>query len=877
MQSQRQSSAGQQQQQQQASPADATADAGRAAVAATTPPGPLAGYTPPAGAFDECRGDAGVWRPSWAPLRERIDRLGSSELQRRWAKSQRLIQENGVAYSPPRSAEERPRPWRLDPLPIVLPQSDFDRIAAGLEQRARVLDAVLRDLYGPQRLIKEGPLPAELLYRHPSYLLPLRDTAGTRPPALRYYAADIGRSPNGQWWVLADRTEAPSGVGFALENRVVVSRMLPEAFRECRVRRLAPFFAALQESLESQPAGRVRNPRVAILSQGPSSPNHFEDAYLARYLGYTLVEGADLTVRNRRLWLKTLEGLAPIDVVLRRPNSAACDPLEFGGRSPGGVAGLAQAARDGAVSVANPLGSGLVESPVFMAFLPRLAKAVLGEELLLPGVATWWCGEKASLDYVLRNLDTLLIKRAYRRRGEESLLALPGGDAPGNEPTAALADRIRAEPHAYVAQERVERSSAPAWRDGAAAPTRVALRAFAVADGDTYRVMEGALARATQRSTPLEVSHTRGEGSKDVWIVGDEPVEPVSLLPDDDESIELVRFGAELPSRVADNSFWLGRNLERADAKARLVRSVANRLVGERDPRELIELPPLFRVLAEQGQIEPGYAVDGLRDALPQIERSLPAQVLSPGQPGSLAATVDRVLALGAAVRDRLSADAWRVVLQAAEAFASADPASENLTDLINRSDALLLDLAALGGIVVESMTRTQFYRFLDIGRRVERAIQLIDLLAVSLADAGPVPRPLLQALLETADSGMTYRSRYRANLRFAPVLDLLVTDASNPRSLAFQLETLERHVGKLPSDDNDPPAAAGEARLAMSLVHAVRMTDVTAVAEAHEIGDPAPLRTLLGKVGRELPALSDALSLKYLVHAGTPRQLSPM
>jgi len=844
----------------------------------TGPPQPAApatlfgGYKPPAGCYDEMLAADGSTRPAWRGLRHQLDKIGVAELRRRWARSQRLIYENGVAYSAYGEAEDRPRPWALDPAPLLLHEDEWSPIARGLRQRGRLLEAILRDLYGAQQLIASGVLPAELLYRHPGYRLPLHRGAGEAArPMLHFYAADLGRAADGRWWVLADRTEAPSGVGYALENRIVLSRMLAEPFRDRHVRRLAPFFVQFREALGRWAPEHAANPRVAILSQGAAHPNYFEDAYLARYLGYQLAEGGDLAVRRRRLWLKTLDGLTPVEVLLRRPNTADCDPLELGGVSPAGVAGLVQAERDGSLMVANAMGSGLVESPVFMAFMPRLCQALLGEPLELPGVASWWCGEASSLEYVIAHLDTLVLKKAYRRRGEESLLTGLQREKPREE----LVAMIRAEPWAYVAQEQVNRSTAPAWRDGTLVPTRVAMRAFAVAGAERFHVMHGALARMTTQEGPLASSQIAAEGSKDVWIVGDEPGPQISLLPGEQETIELVRIGAELPSRVADNSFWLGRYLERADAAARLVRIVAQRLSSEDDAADFAELPALVRALAEMGQIEPGHAVEALRDLLPKVERALPAEVLDPGPGSSLRCTVQKLFGATMQVRDRLSHDTWRLVLRANERFRG-DHRGADLTDLLNLTDELILDLAAVGGMVVESMTRTQFYRFLDIGRRLERAMQSVDLLNATLIESRDPPPALLEAMLDAADSLMTYRSRYRASVKLGPVLDLLITDESNPRSLAYQLNSLEWHVGKLPRTEAAGPGDPPEQRLALGLTHAVRMVDVQQLAESYELGQRDPLAGLLGRVGRDLPALADTLALKYLAHSGPPRQLSP-
>lgn len=836
----------------------------------------FSGYKPQPDSFDEMLTPDGTVRPAWEGLRAQLERVGEAELSRRWTRSQRLIYENGVTYSAYGDAEERPRPWSLDPAPLLLQESEWNPIAVGLRQRAKLLERVLQDLYGEQKLIASGILPAELLYRHPGYRLPLhRVDRGTEASSmLHLYAADLGRSADGQWWVIADRTEAPSGVGFALENRIVTSRMLAEPFHGRYIRRLAPFFLQLRSAMSRLSPSDQKNPSVAILSQGASHPNYFEDAYLARYLGYLMVEGGDLAVRDRKLWMKTLDGLAPIDVLIRRPNTADGDPLELGGVSPSGVAGLLQVERDRSVLVANACGSGLVESPVFMAFMPRLCQALLGEPLKLPGVASWWCGEPASLEFVLGNLDRLVLKKAYRERGSESLLTKQLRETPRDK----LIELIRREPYGYVAQEQVIRSTTPAWTDKGLRPVRVAMRAFAVAGAERFHVMHGALGRTTAEGGPLESTVLDGEGSKDVWIVGDKPVPSVSLLPSEHEPIELVRIGAELPSRVADNSFWLGRYLERAGAAARLIRIVSTRLTSESVAADFAELPALVRGLVEQGQIEPGHAVDALRDLLPKVERALPIEVLNPKQSGSLSSTVRLLFGAAAQVRDRLSRDAWRLTLRINEQFRAQAGTDADLTDLLNLTDELILDLAALGGIVVESMTRTQFYRFLDIGRRTERAMQTVDLLRATLVETEDAPPALLEALLEYADSLMTYRSRYRASIELAPTLDLLVTDQSNPRSLAWQLNTLERHVGKLPRAA-DAPQGKGELpemRLAMSLTHAVRMIDVQELAESYDLGERKPLAALLDDVAADLPKLANALALKYLAHSGPSRQLEP-
>lgn len=832
-------------------------------------------YHPPVGAHDEMLAGPGQLRAHWTQFAGFLDNLGTGEIAHRWKQSHRLIYENGIAYGAYADQQDTARPWQLDPLPLLVTQSEWQPVASGLKQRAELLRRVLADLYGPQTLITDGILPPDLLYRHPGFRLSYHGKSLAPEVFLTLYAADLGRAPTGQWWVLADRTEAPSGLGFALENRVILSRMLPMPFRLCQVRRLAPFFISLQETLERLAPAEQLNPHIALLSQGPKHKNFFEDAYLARYLGYTLVEGTDLAVRENKVWLKTLDGLLQVDVALRRPNSHKCDPLELDGDSQLGTAGLLHAVRGNQVALANPLGSGLVESPIFMAFMPKLCRHLLSEDLQLPGVATWWCGEASSLEYTLANLGQLTIKYAYRQR-DEPIAAKDRLDGLTEEELAA---RIRAEPRDYVAQQRVSRSTAPILNDTEVRPAQIALRAFVAAAGDSFTVMEGGLVRTAAELNSLEVLNLGAEGSKDAWILGEEPAEHVSLLPQRGAPVEIRRSWSELPSRVADNLFWLGRHIERAAAAARLLRTVILRLTGETATSGQGELPRLIRALATQGQVEQGYVVEGIRDALPEFEQALPRMVLDPEQVGSLRSVCDSLFSTASQVRDRVSLDTWRVVVRIKEQFIRAGlhqggDSSVDLTDILNLANTLLVDLAAIGGMVIESMTRSQAFRFLDLGRRLEYAVQGVSLLKSCLIGADPVTRELLQALLETSDSLMTYRARYLANMQLAPVLDLLMTDESNPRSVAYQLQALQKHVSQLPGNMQQP-GYTPEQKLSTSMVHAIRMVDVEGVSELHSLGDQQQLRKLLNGFNRELPMLANAISHRYLVHTGPARQFS--
>ncbi len=828
----------------------------------------FAGYKADPSRFDELLMPDGTPRPIWQPFLQQLGQIGPEEFSRRWDHSQRLIYENGISYSAYGDPEQNARPWDLGALPLLIDEAEWNRVAAGIVQRATLLQLVLADLLGPQRLVKEGVLPIDLLFGHHGFRLPYH---GQTPPGgtfLPFYAADLGRAPDGTWWVLADRTEAPSGVGFALENRVVVSRMLPDVFRTCNVQRLAPFFIAFKTQMQQLALRQPENPRIVIFTRGPHHENYFEDAYLARYLGYSLVEAGDLAVRDNKVWLKTLDGLLQVDVLLRRPNSEACDPLEFSDDTALGVAGLLRAASQSEVAIANPLGSGLVESPAFMAFLPRLCKFLLGQDLLLPGIATWWCGEPTSLERVLGNQQQLVLSNAYRTRG--------GGYSSDKQLNATPPDevraRIRARPGLFVGQERVALSTVPRWQDGAATPAHLVLRSFAVASDGSYSVMPGGLARTSDPGIPSPLAVPASRGSKDAWVLSSKPVEHVTLLSHRDEAIVIRRTSADLPSRVADNIYWLGRQIERADAAARQMRTFILRLTSETASGGGIASGTLLRALAAQGQIEPGFALDDIRQQMPQIELALPRLVFDRDQSGSIRSLLDKMFRTASLVRDRISTDSWRILVRIDQTFQA--PPAVDLTDVLSLLNGLIVDLAAIEGMCMESMTRSHVFRFLDIGRRLERALQTTELLESCLIESSGIDTDALEAVLEIADSVMTYRSRYLANLQLPAVLDLLLTDETNPRSIAFQLVTLQQQIKQLPGEEH-PSGFLPHERLILSMVHSVQMVDVLGVCEAYGVGERHHLATLLSNLDRDLQNLSREVSNRYLVHAGPSRRMS--
>ncbi|PWT84602.1 MAG: hypothetical protein C5B57_04520, partial [Blastocatellia bacterium] len=471
----------------------------------------LDGYSVVDSVHDEMVTGSGVLRPHCETFVRSLEALGRHEFASRWDSAKRAIRENGVTYNIYGDPQGMDRPWELDMVPLLIAAEDWSHLETAFIQRTRLLNLILADIYGPQRLMRAGMLPPSLVFANAAFL---RACHGIRVPGdiyLHLHAVDLARSPDGQWWVLADRTQAPSGAGYALENRMVLLRSLPEAFRDCRVQRLASFFRAQRDTLTMLAPGHQEQPKVVLLTPGPYNETYFEHAYLARYLGFTLVEGGDLTVRDRRVFIKTLEGLQPVDVIFRRLDDSFSDPLELRGDSSLGVAGLVEAARAGHVTVANALGSGVIETPAIMPFLPALCRHLLGEDLLLPSVATWWCGQPAGLQHVLAHLDQLVIKRAFPSESMEPVF----GSKLSQREKASLTSKLRARPHDFVGQEQVALSTAPVWHPNKLEPRPLVFRSYTAAAGDSYAVMPGGLTRVSSALDVPIVSMQRGGGSKD--------------------------------------------------------------------------------------------------------------------------------------------------------------------------------------------------------------------------------------------------------------------------------------------------------------------------------------------------------------------------
>jgi uncharacterized circularly permuted ATP-grasp superfamily protein/uncharacterized alpha-E superfamily protein len=814
--------------------------------------------------YDELVAADGAIRSHWNALVDSLSTIGSDGLLGRWQEGRRLLHDNGVTYNVYGDPAATDRPWPLDPVPLVIDHREWSGIETALQQRATLLNAILADLYGPRQLLRDDLLPPELVFRHEGFLRPCVGVRVPREIHLHTYAADIARSPDGRWWVLADRTQAPSGAGYALENRLVSTRVLGDVFRAAQVRRLASFFAVYRETLRSLVPQHRENPRIVLLTPGPYNETYFEHAFLARYLGFTLVQGGDLTVRENSVFLKTLGGLLPVDLIIRRQDDSFCDPVELRADSMLGVAGLLQAVWMGQVAVTNALGSGLAESAAPAAFLPNLCRHILGEELKMPTVATWWCGQPQALSYVTDNLSNLVIKPASPDHRHEPIF----GARLSDKQRERLIAEMRAFPADYVAQEQVALATVPVWDERQLQPRHFVLRVYLVASGDSYTVMPGGLTRVTTSLDSLVVSMQHGGGSKDTWVLADQPAAEFSLLRPDSVPIEVNRATIDLPSRIADNLFWLGRYVERLEMVVRVARAILTRVSQESDPLRAPGIEAGYRVLAASGYL----GADPESPAPP--ERQVLAMVYDSESRGGLGWNLHQVRRVAWLLRDRISADAWQILNHFEQEFSTpAPPEPLRISAATNLLDHFIITLSAFSGLVMESMTRGHGWRFLDIGRRLERAIQIIDLIRYGLGYQPATDSGQMEVLLEIADSSLTYRSRYLTSMQENLVIDLLLLDEANPRSAAFQLARLREHIDQLPesvSSTHRPP----EWRLAVRLLTAVQVAEAAELVRPDEQGHWVNLENLVSRLAAELPLLSETLTRGYFDHAVAAPQL---
>ena len=804
------------------------------------------------GVWDELRGSGPGLRPVWQAFANSVPAPSgghgwAADLDRRVEQVAQRIRLDGVThnvFSDVPGEGVAARPWSLELLPQLIEPADWAVIEAGVKQRAELLERVLADLYGPQTLLHQGLLPPNLLLRHPGWLRPMVGAQPAGGQRLLVVAFDLARGPDGRWWLVSQRTQGPSGLGYVLHNRLVIARQFPDAFRELRAQRIASSYRRLLDALEQRAAtvSGGHTPRVVLLTPGPYSETYFEHAYLARYLGLPLVEGGDLTVRNDRLYLKTVEGLEPVHGVLRRLDDDWCDPLELRPDSALGVPGLLQAARCGHVVMANALGSAFLESPAIQGFLPAIAQRLTGESLALPSMPTWWCGESAAWNNVRQHLQDKVLRSTFPRGGRK---------APLIDPRTAGMGAVDEDPDSWTAQSRLRFSRAPIWSGGVLTPRPAMVRVYAIAEGQgRWHVLPGGMTRVSQREE-TSLSMQSGGSSLDTWVLTDGPVDSFSMLPQRLQVDDILQRRRPVSSRTGENLFWLGRYTERTEQLVRLARSTLMLIDAD------AESPAVLRQAISSLAVRTGLAPMGV-PTLVQSARNFERAVLAGlGDAQGCISIAYNLAALersAQGLRERLTSEQWGLIRVMGESFQSAIQVRAgdlpSLAQVLPALDRLALHLAAATGAQTDRMNRDHGWRLLTVGRLLERLQGLAQRLQAFVASGAVAHVAGVEMLLELFDSLITFRARYQRHEDLLALTDMLVLDATNPRAFAGVLRRLRTEVGKLP----------GAPESLLPLVALLPAEGAGLSLESLRHADDAGVARLLQALSSELDALAGTL-----------------
>jgi uncharacterized circularly permuted ATP-grasp superfamily protein/uncharacterized alpha-E superfamily protein len=799
--------------------------------------------------YNEAFSSTGQPREHWRQLLTALEARGAEALQKDDARARHMRHEDGATINPFDDSAGRNTSWDLDPVPIIIGASEWSTVEAGLIQRAQLLEKILADVYGEQQLLKDGRLPVDLVFANPNYLYSCHNIVPSGNCFLPIYSADLYRAPDGNFRVFRDYAAHPTGLGYALENRIVMSRIFSELYHKVQTLRLAPFFRTFHNALVRRASLSRENPAIVLLSPGPESLIYFEQALLSRYLDYPLVESQDLTVRNGKVFLKKLAGLEPVEAIYRHVSDINSDPFALRRETGSGVAGLIQVCRENNIEMVNPIGSGFIDTPALITTLPSLCRSLLGQDLLLANHPSWWCGNSEGYQYVVNNIGSLILSDAL------------GRDSAGLSSENVI-DQINAAPAHYLGSAPLTPSVAPGWSQHGACSSYTLLRVFVCATEKGYSVMPGGLAITAAEIGTLSGNASELQRSKDVWVLSDKPVEPFSLM-EGFHTVDEFKRSSDLPSRVADNLLWLGRYLERTEGLVRLLRLIFRKISGEDRPQDIPELSFLLKLLRAKNII-PTPAKDAPDIPLfLELSNQLTNAISRRDGVESVNSLLRNVQRAARKVRDRLSLDSSRIInhLEDLAAFDSTDP--------LEFLDEILFALSAFSGLAFESMTRSLGYRFMDIGRRVERAIHQTNLISIALPLVCSEPRNILETLLEISDSTMTYRSRYRSAFQPAPVLDLLLADESNPRSLAFQLGRIAEHTEHLPRQ-RERRFSYQEERIALKMLTEVRLLELHDIHGKEETSRDKELVEFLRTIAGDLKEFSLQITGHYLTRVQT-------
>lgn len=819
--------------------------------------------------YDEVVNRDGDLNPHWSILFAALERLGMKELGLRNQELIRKLQENGVTYSVYESIDGLNRPWQLDPIPFLIHQKEWREIARGLQQRAELMDMILKDLYGARNLIKNKIIPAELVFDNTGFIRACHDIKLPGSHQLVKYAIDMARGPDGRMWVLDNRTQAPSGSGYALENRTVMSKILPDLAESLFVRRVSPFFSSTQSTIARTFGKGKEDLTIVYLTPGPNNETYFEHAYLASYLGYILAQGEDLLVRDGFVWLKSIEGLRKVDIILRRIDDHWCDPLELRADSKLGVPGLLQAMRTGKVAVINPPGAGLLENNVFMSFMQNTCRHLLGQDLILPSVATWWCGQPKELQYVVENIETLIIKKANRGSQSRSVY----GKTLSKDELDQLKREILAHPTQFVAQEEVSFSTTPSFVNSRIEPRYAALRAFMIGTENGYEVMPGGLTRSSPESGRFRFSNQYGGISKDTWIVGDEMEKSREVISV--SSTPQLRKQSSLPSRSADNLFWVGRYGERVLATNTFINIVLNALsvnqnYGGKD--EAGHITVLLRSLTHLTLTYPGFVDEESDETIEHPIREIKDLILNSKRLGSIGSSVELFLRAIKSVRDQWNPEIGRSIDLIEGSFFKIKNFKDNSPDarIIQKNlDKLYTRMFTFYGTVSESMARDNAFYLLKCGKLIERILSRVSVIRSAFVFRHPdyIENELLEALLNYHHLLHRFRNTYRLQIGLTPVLDMVLLDASSPYSLVYLLDLLSFYLEKLPSPTTFDRLNQVQ-KIVLEATAKIKLADIVGITEfEEETFYRAELDTLMADITTLMLSASESISNLYFNH----------
>ncbi len=786
----------------------------------------LANYATQPGVRDEMIGADGGVKPAWRDLMEHLGGLTTEGLAHRFARGDQYLSDAGVFYRQYDDTVSSEREWPLSHIPVVLGESEWAEIGAGLVQRADLLEYVIRDFYGANDLVRSGQIPAALLGQNPAWLRPMMGVQPKSEPFLNFLSFEIGRGPDGRWWVISDIVESPTTTGFAIENRVALSRVFPNFFSNAHVHRIAGFFQAIQQrlfDLRGKGTGQI-----AMLSPGPMNQNYAEHAYLARYLGLLLVEGEDLIVTDGQAMVRTVSGPKPLSLLWNRVPSAMIDPLELEAGSLIGTPGLLDALRRRNLRMFNVEGAGILETRALMAFLPKIARKRLGQPLLMPNIATWWCGHAAERDHVIKHCEQMMVGSAF---STVPLMADPGtlvfdADKQGSFPDHVMS-LLQSSGRELVGQETVTLSTTPVYENNRLVARPMGLRVFLVRTANGWEMMPGGYARVSGGNDPKAMAMQRGGKVADVWIVSDTPVPQTSLLtPKPDAPARAFSEGA-LPSRAADNLFWVGRNVERAEFNVRLFRAYFARVSDGISPDA-----PILHYIRK-------HLLFGVtHDAATMAER--------------FETPLYQALQAATKIGDRFSPDGMKALKDIVQNVDRLHGIKVEPDDILTESSLLLRKITGFSGLVHENMYRSHGWRFLSLGISLERAAGMVRVLRqLGLKDA---PEGALNLALELGDSIVSHRARFSVVADNASVFHMLALDANNPRSVRFHVTRANQQIKELPGQTGG--AVLGDVARRILLLE----TQLATVTTDHLT--PA----LFDQIERDLWALSDALTETFLV-----------